>query len=101
MEVAPYYGTLEEVYKLLVRACRKTNQLWHKGNRHLARVVTKRKLKLGNKLTKEVLIACTNYPQLLEMFEFGLCEVLNKEMYESFYQLLELVRKPEMLTNKF
>ena len=102
-EVGPYYGTLDEVYRLMKRAWTKTNRMWDQIKTQLQKIVFRRKCTtFGETLLKDIqdedyLKLITETFQVYTLYKLSYWRIADKEEYDAMWAFLEKAKNPEMI----
>ena len=95
-EIAPFYGELDEVYKLMKRLCIQTNQMWDTVWVQLSKITNRKCTSLYWEWKEyvEILIKC---PLILTLFDLSSFEINSEVEYELISKLLFDFKNPQMI----
>ena len=95
-EITPYYGTLDEVFRLMNTLWMKTRNIWNKSKIQIQRDVERKSISWGisNPIRYDLLI---KNQLTLMLFEDVELEAQNEAEYETLINLIDEVKEPEMI----
>ena len=101
VEIAPYYGVLDDVYRLMRRGNRKMNQMWDSISVKLSERTWRKLIDTNLKNEGEILDVLLKYPLTLTLFTSDSIDILNKDQHGWIIELFEKFKSPEMIDISF
>ena len=95
-EITPYYGTLDEVFRLMKTLWMKTRNIWNKSKIQIQRDVERKSISWGisSPIWYDVLV---KNQLILMLFDDIKLKAQNEAEYETLINLIDEVKEPEMI----
>ena len=100
-EILPFYGKLDEAYRLLRRLNRRTNGIWKSTHHELSKHLKRKSVAIGADNEKQLLEYPLKNQMMLILFSAGNLKINTEEKYKWLIKLLEGVEDPKMLRVTF
>ena len=97
-EIAPYYGKLDDVFRLMKKLNINTNQMWETTWVQLSNEINRKKISFGWGSRKEFVEIPMKCPLLLTLFETTIVEIQKEEELNWLIELYENIENPKMLS---
>ena len=98
LEIAPYYGTLDEVFKLMNTLWKMTRKIWIETKEKFQKNIERRNTRWGLK-SKTRLNTLIKNPFITMLFNDDCLKASNENEYETLSYFLNVTKEPKMLTN--
>ena len=96
-EITPYYGNLDDVYRLLKRLNIKTSKVWEATWITLSKRISRKKIELGCDSKISFVDIPLEFPLILTLFQPKIINITNEEEYEWVIELFEKFEYPKMI----
>ena len=96
-EIAPYYGKLDDVFRLMKKLNIKTNRMWETTWVQLSKEINRKKISFDWRSRKEFVGIPLKCPLLLTLFETSVINIQEEE-FNWLIELYENIENPKMLS---
>ena len=100
-EILPFYGKLDEAFRLLKRVNRKTNEIWNSTHHEMSKRIKRKSIAIGIENKKQFVEYPLKNQMMLTLFSSSILEVKSEENYKWLVELLKGVDDPKMLRITF
>ena len=97
-EIALYYGTLDDVFRLMKKLNINTNQMWETTWVQLSKKINRKKISFKWRSRKEFVEIPLKCPLLLTLFKTSVINIQEEEELNWLIELYENIENPKMLS---
>ena len=97
-EIAPYYGKLDDVFRLMKKLNIKTNRMWETTWVQLSKEINRNLISFKWESRKEFVEISLERPLLLTLFETTVINIQKEEKLNWLIELYENIENPKMLS---
>ena len=100
-EILPYYGNLDNAYRLMRKWNITTNRLWDKTWNELSKYIKRKRITFNRRNLRNVVNIFLKYTLTLSLFRLNIIKVKNEDQYELIIKLFSEFNQPKMINTWF
>ena len=100
-EILPFYGTLDQVFRLMRRLNNKTSEIWKNNMEIISKNVRRKKVNFTFSLNNNTWDTLSHNPFLHSLYQLGILIVNSEKKYEMISNLLDNIPNPFMIKARF